>query len=91
MKHKIILIVLIIVGLIAAGRALTTFRQPGDQNDEEIVVETESMDYEVLNSEVFELIADIDAGGFDTTQFEDSLSIELFELDPENEDIGETY
>ena len=91
MKNKVILIVLIIIGFIVAGRAVTTLRQPGDQNDEEIVIETESKDYEDLNSEILELIAEIDAGEYNAAQFDDFLSVDLFELDPENEELGETY
>jgi hypothetical protein len=89
MKNRVILIVILVIGFIVAGRAITTLRQPGDQNDEEIVIETGSEDYEDLNSEILELIAEIEAGGFNATQFDDSLSIELFELDPENEELGE--
>ena len=59
MKNKVILIVLIVIGLIVAGRSLTTLRQPGDKNYEEIIIETESEDYENLNSKILELIAEI--------------------------------
>ena len=91
MKNKIILTVLIVIGFIVAAKAITTLQKPGDQNDEEIVTETGSEDFEELESEILELIAEIDAGGFNATQFDDLLSIELFELDPENEELGETY
>ena len=91
MKNKIIPIVLIVIGLIVAGKAITTFRQPQEQNEEESVIETGSTDYEELNSEIFELIAEIDASEFNATQSDDSLSIETFELDPENEELGEAY
>ena len=48
-------------------------------------------DFEELNSEILELIAEIDAGGLNTTHPDDLLTIELFELDTENEEIGEIY
>ena len=66
-------------------------RAPGEQNEEETVIETSSTDYEDLNSEILELIAEIDVSEFNATQSDDSLSIETFELDPENEELGEAY
>ena len=81
MKNNFILIVLIVIGIIVAGRAITTLQQPVNHNDEEFFIETESEDYEDLNSEILGLIAEIDDEGFNATQFDDILSIDPFELD----------
>ena len=93
MKNKVILIAVIVVGVIVAGRALIVLRQPGvqDGGGDTVIDETVLEEYEDLKSHIFELIDDIDAEGLEPTGPDDALSIELFELDPENEELGEIH
>lgn len=93
MKNKAILVVVIIIGVIVAGRALTPGKPPGakESGEETTINETELGQYEDLESHVLELIDEIDATGIEAAWPDDVLSIELFELDPENEELGEIH
>jgi type II secretory pathway component PulJ len=87
MKNKALLVAIALVAVIAAGRMMTAPRQQA----EESTAETGADDYEEINAEIMELIAELEQGAFNATQPGDELSIELFELDPENEELGEVY
>ena len=91
MKNKFILIALTIIGVIVIGGAITRLRQPGIRNSEDIATETGSEKYENLNSEILELLEEFNGERLNATQLDDVLSIELFELEPENENLGEIY
>jgi len=96
MKNKFILIALTIIGVIVVGGAITRLRQPGIRNSEDIAKETGSEKYENLNSEILELLEEFNDDrsideGLNATQLDDVLSIELFELELENENLGEIY
>lgn len=93
MKNRARLIVAIVIGVIVAGRALTSVRQPGarDSGEDTTVDNLEPGQYEDLESHVLELIDEIDATGIEAARPDDLLSIELFELDPENEELGEIH
>ena len=89
MKNKVILVILIVVGVVIAGRTLINPPSQED-NDESPMTETHLEDYEELNTELLELIADVDSS-LNVTGPDDVLSIEFFELDPENEELGDVY
>ena len=93
MKNRAILVVAIIIGVIVAGRALTPGFQPGakESGEETTMNETELGQYEDLESHIEELIDEIDTTGIEAVWPEDLISIELFELDPENEELGEIH
>jgi hypothetical protein len=93
MKNKVILIVAIIIGVIIAGRALMLRRRPGAQDsDEDTVIDDAELEkYEDLRSGILDLIDELDAEAVEAIQPDDELSIELFDLDPENEELGEIY
>jgi len=93
MKNKVILIVAIVIGVIVAGRALTLHRQPGaqDSGEDTVIDDTELEEYEDLKSSILDFIDELDAEGIEAIQPDDELSIELFDLDPENEELGEIY
>ena len=89
MKNKVILLVLMFIGVIVVGAAITRFR-PGIRKSEDIA-ETGSEKYENLKSEILDMLEEFNDEGLNATQFDDVLSIELFELEPENENLGEIY
>ena len=93
MKNKVILIVAIIIGVIIAGRALMLRRRPGaqDSNEDTVIDDAELEKYEDLRSGILDLIDELDAEAVEAIQPDDELSIELFDLDPENEELGEIY
>ena len=90
MKNKVILIVLMFIGVIVVGAAITRLR-PGIRKSEDIVAETGSEKYENLKSEILDMLEEFNDERLNATQFDDVLSIELFELEPENENLGEIY
>lgn len=87
MKNKFLLMMLAVVGIILVGGVLTTRRQPGDST----IDDTEPEVYEDLRSNILGMIDEMDAEGLNATAPEDLLSIEPFELDPENEELGGIY
>ena len=87
MKNKALLVAIALIAVIAAGKMMTSPRQ----QEEESTAETGAEDYEEVNAEIMELIAELEQGSFNATQPGDELSIELFELDPENEELGDIY
>jgi hypothetical protein len=87
MKNKALLVAIVFVVVIAAGRVMTAPRQQAEESSAEIGAD----DYEEINAEIMELIAELEQGSFNATQPGDELSIELFELDPENEELGDIY
>jgi hypothetical protein len=93
MKNKVILIVAIVIGVTIAGRALMLRRRPGAQDsDEDTVIDDAELEkYEDLRSGILDLIDELDAEAVEAIQPDDELSIELFDLDPENEELGEIY
>ena len=92
MKNKVMLIVLTVIGVIVVvGGAITGLRQPGMRKGEDIVPETGSEKYENLKSEIIMLLEEMNDEGLNATQLDDVLSIETFELEPENENLGEIY
>ena len=91
MKNKVILIVLMVIGVIIVGGAITRIRQPGMRRSEDIIAETGSEKYEDLKSEILDMLGEFKDEGLNATQLDDVLSIELFELEPENENLGEIY
>ena len=93
MKNKVLLIVAIVIGVIIAGRALMLRRRPGAQDsDEDTVIDDAELEkYEDLRSGILDLIDELDAEAVEAIQPDDELSIELFDLDPENEELGEIY
>ncbi len=87
MKNKVLLAVIALIAVIAAGRMLTAPRQQAEAPE----VETGAEEYDEINAEIMELIAELEQGNLNVTQPGDELSIELFELDPENEGLGDIY
>ena len=87
MKNKALLAAIALIAVIAAGRMMTAPRQ----QVEEPTIETGTDEYEEINAEIMELIAELEQGAFNATQPGDELSVELFELDPENEELGDVY
>ena len=85
MKNKALLVAITLIAVIAVGRMIT--RPPAEEPPEE----TGADDYTEVNAEIMELIAELEQGAFNATQPGDELSIELFELDPENEGLGDIY
>jgi len=80
MKNKVLLAAIALIAVIVAGRMLTAPRQ-----------QAETPAAEEINAEIMELIAELEQGAFNATEPGDGLSIEVFELDPENEGLGEIY
>ena len=91
MKNKVILIVLMVIGVIIVGGVITRIRQPGIRRSEDIIAETGSEKYEDLKSEILDMLGEFNDEGLNATQLDDVLSIDLFELEPENENLGEIY
>jgi hypothetical protein len=87
LKKKYLLMMLAVVGIIFVGRVLTVRRQSGDSD----IDDTEPEVYEDLRSNILGLIDEMESEGLNATAPEDLLSIELFELDPENEELGGIY
>jgi hypothetical protein len=87
MKNKFLLVAIAIIAVLAAGRILTAPRQQAEAPE----AETGADEYEEINAEIIELIAELEQGAFNATEPGDELSIELFELDPENEGLGDIY
>lgn len=87
MKNKVLLAAIALIAVIAAGRMLTAPRQQAEAPE----AETGADEYEEVNAEIMELIAELEQGSLNATQPGDELSIELFELDPENEELGDIY
>ena len=87
MKNKVLLAAIALIAVIAAGRMLTAPRQQAETPEVEVGAE----EYEDINAEIMELIAELEQGSFNATQPGDELSIELFELDPEDEELGDIY
>lgn len=82
------IIVLAVVGVIIIGGYLYSQRQipDGNNNSEE---EINNENYDNLNSEIIKFISDFDSNELNVTMSGEELTIELFEPDPENEDLGE--
>lgn len=91
MKNKVMLIVLTVIGVIVVGGAIIRLRQPGIRRSEDVVAETGSERYESLKSEILDMLEEFNDERLNATQLDDVLSIELFELEPENENLGEIY
>ena len=87
MKNKALLVAIAFIAVIAAGRMMTAPRQQAVVS----TAETGADDYEEINAEIMDLIAELEQGAFNATQPGDELSMELFELDPENEELGDIY
>jgi hypothetical protein len=87
MKNKVLLAAIALIAVIAAGRLLTALRQQAEAPE----AETGADEYDEINAEIMELIAELEQGNLNATQPGDELSIELFELDPENEGLGDIY
>ena len=87
MKNKFLLVAIAIIAVLAAGRILTAPRQQAEAPE----AETGADEYEEINAEIIELIAELEQGAFNATEPGDELSIELFKLDPENEGLGDIY
>ena len=87
MKNKVLLAAIALIAVVAAGRMLTAPRQQVETTEEE----TGAEEYDEINAEIMELIAELEQGSLNATQPGDELSIELFELDPENEGLGDIY
>jgi hypothetical protein len=87
MKNKNILMVLTFIVFIIVGGYIYSKRQIPD-GDGITNGETNAGDYDNLNSEIIKFISDFDSDALNVT-LPDELTIELFELDPENEDLGE--
>ena len=83
MKSKNILIIAII-GVILVGSALALRQRPLNKT-------TEDADYEELTTSINNLIEALDTDGPEDTQPDDLLNIEPFEIDPDNEELGEIY
>jgi hypothetical protein len=92
MKNKVLLAAIALIAVIAAGRMLTAPRQQAETPAaEEPAAEAGAEEYDEINAEIMELIAELEQGAFNATEPGDELSIELFELDPENEGLGDIY
>jgi hypothetical protein len=92
MKNKVLLAAIALIAVLAAGRMLTAPRQQAETPAaEEPAAEAGAEEYEEINAEIMELIAELEQGPFNATQPGEELSIELFELDPENEGLGDIY
>ena len=87
MKNKVLLAAIALIAVIAAGRMLTAPRQQAEAPE----AETGAEEYDEINAEIMELIAELEQGAFNATEPGDELSIEVFELDPENEGMGDIY
>ena len=87
MNSKSLLLVLII-GVFVVGGAYYMLRKPTDRDGDLDTNETLD-DYENLNSEIIEFLSVFDVEELNVTQPGDLLSVEPFELDPENEELGE--
>jgi len=87
MKNKVLLAAIALIAVIAAGRMLTAPRQQAEAPE----AETGAEEYDEINAEIMELIAELEQGSLNATQPGDELSIELFELEPENEELGDIY
>lgn len=87
MKNRFLLMMLAVVGIIFVGRVLTVRRQSEDS----AIDDSEPEVYENLRSNILGLIDDMESEGLNATAPEDLLSIEPFELDPENEELGGIY
>ena len=83
MKSKNILIIAII-GFLLVGGVLALRQRPSGGA-------TETADYEELTASINNLIEALDTDGPEATQPDDLLSIEPFEIDPDNEELGEIY
>ena len=75
MKNKVIVTVAVLIVLVVAWRAFTP-QSP------------ESVGYDELDSEIQGFLEDLDSLDVEP---DDELTIEPFELDPENEDMGGVY
>ena len=90
MKNKVLMAAIALIAVIAAGRMLTAPRQQAETPAaEEPAAEAGAEEYDEINAEIMELIAELEQGAFNATEPGDELSIEVFELDPENEGMGE--
>lgn len=85
LKNKYIALVLIAIGVIVVGRTLIQRRAPGAGDG------VQEGDYEDLESNILDLIDDMDSASLEDTGTDDILTIEPFELDPEDEGLGEIY
>ena len=91
MKNRAVLILAAFICFAIAGRILTQPRQPTNLG-ENVVDEIELDAYEELESNILDAISELDAVSEDTaSSSDDILSIEPFELDPENEELGEIH
>jgi len=75
MKNKVIVTVAVLVVLVLAWRSF-------------VPQSPESVSYDELDSEIQGLLDDLDSLDVEP---DDELTIEPFELDPENEDLGGVY
>ena len=83
MKSKNILII-VIIGFLLVGGVLALHQRPSGGA-------TETADYEELTASINNLIEALDTDGPEATQPDDLLNIEPFEIDPDNEELGEIY
>jgi hypothetical protein len=87
MKNKNTLVILAIAAILVTGSVMNLLKQPSNKGNN-TATESESENYENLNSEILEFIAEL-AESLNNIQPDGQLSIETFELEPENEDLGE--
>ena len=84
MNSKNNLLVIAVLGVIIIGGAIFVLRKPSDRN-----LNPENGVYDNLNSEILEFLSDFDAQTLSTNSTDEVLTVELFELDPENQELGE--
>ena len=90
MKNRAVLILAAFICFAIAGRILTQPRQLTNLG-ENVVDEIELDAYEELESNILDAISELDAVSEEAASSDDILSIEPFELDPENEGLGEIH
>ena len=83
MKRNNVLIIAII-GFLLVGGVLALRQRPGGDA-------TETADYEELTSSILDLIDALDRSGLEIAEPDDLLTIEPFEIDPANEDLGDIF
>lgn len=87
MKNKYIALVLIAIGVIVVGRTLIQRRSPGGGAGDGV----QEGDYQELESKILDLVDEMDSASLEDTGTEDILTIETFDLEPEDEELGEIY
>jgi hypothetical protein len=87
MNSKNNLLIIAFIGIIIVGGALYVIRKPSDNTYSKTDEENEV--YDSLNSEIIDFLAEFDAQNLRSNSTDEVLTIELFEPEPENEELGE--